>query len=410
MSVGARVPDWTELGFRPAPPMSARTKITSFSPLLGAMVDEATAESQRPFRGIEVPSAVTSPPPVAIDTAPIVDAALALLALLDDDQRTRVSFPLGAGEQRQWFNVHPNVLRHGVLLEDLSAPARDAAMRLMAETLSARGYAQARDVMRINGLLVEITGRGDDFGEWPYFLSLFGSPDRDAPWAWQLDGHHLNLNACVVGGHLSITPTFMGSEPCAVASGPLAGTSVFGPEAAAGLALVRSLDTAAFARAVLAPSILRADLPAELSHPIDGRMVAGAFKDNAVVVHAGVRGNELTSAGRRLLREVIATFVGWGRDDPASVRMRDVDAHLDETSFAWMGALDDDGPFYYRALSPVVLVEFDHHPGIVFDNLEPSRHHVHTVLRTPNGGDYGADVLARHHERFDHGRGGHDAH
>jgi Protein of unknown function (DUF3500) len=57
-----------------------------------------------------------------------------------------------------------------------------------------------------------------------------------------------------------------------------------------------------------------------------------------------------------------------------------------------------------------MLVEFDHHPGIVFDNLEPSRHHVHTVLRTPNGGDYGADVLARHHERFDHGRGGHDAH
>jgi hypothetical protein len=27
---------------------------------------------------------------------------------------------------------------------------------------------------------------------------------------------------------------------------------------------------------------------------------------------------------------------------------------------------------------------------------------VHTVVRTPHGGDYGADLLRQHHERFDH--------
>ena len=67
-----------------------------------------------------------------------------------------------------------------------------------------------------------------------------------------------------------------------------------------------------------------------------------------------------------------------------------------------------DGPFYYRVHSPVVLVEFDHHPGVVFDNNVPSRNHVHTVVRTPNGGDYGVDLLRQHHERYDHSRGGHD--
>jgi hypothetical protein len=27
--------------------------------------------------------------------------------------------------------------------------------------------------------------------------------------------------------------------------------------------------------------------------------------------------------------------------------------------------------------------------------------HIHTVIRTPNGGDYGADLLAEHHTRVD---------
>jgi hypothetical protein len=28
-------------------------------------------------------------------------------------------------------------------------------------------------------------------------------------------------------------------------------------------------------------------------------------------------------------------------------------------------------------------------------------------VRTPNGGDYGADLLGQHHERFDHADGHH---
>ena len=83
--------------------------------------------------------------------------------------------------------------------------------------------------------------------------------------------------------------------------------------------------------------------------------------------------------------------------------MREIDRHLDETWFCWMGATDDAGPFYYRVHSPVVLIEFNHEPGIVFADDDPNRHHVHAVVRTPNGNDYGADLLRQHYERFDHG-------
>jgi hypothetical protein len=75
--------------------------------------------------------------------------------------------------------------------------------------------------------------------------------------------------------------------------------------------------------------------------------------------------------------------------------------------FAWMGAVDEPSAFYYRLHSPVILIEFDHQRGIVFDNEQPSRHHIHTVVRTPNGNDYGKDLLRQHHEQFDHARSGH---
>src|SRR5262249_45182400 len=76
--------------------------------------------------------------------------------------------------------------------------------------------------------------------------------------------------------------------------------------------------------------------------------------------------------------------------------------HLRDTHFSWIGAYDDHGPFYYRIYSPVVLIEFDHQPGIVYANDEPTRDHIHTVVRTPNGNDYGKDLLRQHYARHDH--------
>lgn len=403
--------DWTEFGLRGLPPMSARTRAANLPPFLRSVLDAAVTCTAEPLVGIstdgQVRRGLYPVRATGVTTAPILDAAQGFLATLDAAQRSKLVFDLEADERRLWFNIHPNVFRHGLMLEDLAPAQRKAALRLMEATLSARGFTQARDIMRLNALLIEVTGKREDYGEWPYFVTLFGTPSADAPWGWQIDGHHLNLNFFVLADQLVFTPSFMGSEPCRVTSGRLAGTEVFVPEARAGLALVRSLDAKQAGKAVLQASILPEDLPPELKHPVDGRMAAGAFKDNAVIPYAGVRADALSDAQRRLLLALVGTYVGWAREGHAAVKMSEVEAHLNETHFAWMGATGDDGPFYYRVQSPVVLIEFDHHPGIVFDNLEPSHHHVHTIIRTPNGGDYGADLLRQHHERFDHSSGHH---
>src|SRR5262245_12276984 len=337
--------DWTELGLRGLPSMSARTRPGAFPPFLQTMFDAQAVALAQPLVGISAdgnlrpglfPLRATG-----VTTAPILDAAQNFLAALDATQRAKAVLGTGADERRTWLNIHPYVYRHGLMLEDLAPAQREAAMRLLEATLSTRGFAQARDIMRLNGLLVEITGKAADFGEWPYFVTLFGMPSADAPWGWQIDGHHLNLNFLVLGDQLVFTPSFMGSEPCSVASGPLAGTAVFGSEARAGLALIRALDERQSRKAVLRASIMPEDLPPELQDPVDGRMVAGAFKDNAVIPYAGVRGSDLSDAQRRLLLTLVGTYVGWARDGHAAVKMTEVAAHLDETHFAWMGATGD---------------------------------------------------------------------
>lgn len=404
--------DWTDFGIRSMPPMSARTRVVDGPPPVHHLVDERAALLAAPLTGLTSDGTIREDlyplRSTGVSTSPITEAAGAFLAALTPEQRGRATLPIDSEDWRTWINVHMNFFRHGLMLEDLPGPVRELGLDLLRTTLSARGFAQARDIMRLNGLLAELSGSPDEFGEWPYFMSIFGEPDEDAPWGWQIDGHHLVVNCMIVGDQLTMTPTFMGSEPCHVDTGPLAGTRTFVREQAAGLSMIRSLDTDQAARAVLRPSIHPDDLPQDLQHPFDGRMVAGAFRDNAVVPFDGVPATDLSDAQRELLASLIGTYVGWTNDGHARVRMDDVRAHLDETWFSWMGAQGDEGPFYYRAHSPVVLIEFDHHPGVVFDNAVPSRHHVHTLVRTPNGGDYGADLLRRHHDRFDHSHGRHD--
>jgi Protein of unknown function (DUF3500) len=401
------VSDWTEFGVREGMSISARTparEVPEVAQFFAAFLAENDAALDEPFRGVTSDGVVPARNRVRTEmaTGAIRESAASFLDLLDAPTRTRLSFPFGSNEWRAWFNPHIDVYRHGVMLEDLSTVQRDAFLDVLRVTLSARGSAQARDIMRLNELLAELTGRPDDYGEWPYFASFFGEPSVDAPWGFQLDGHHLAINCVAVGDELAMTPMFMGSEPCEGRAGRFAGIRVLDVEERVGLDLIRSLNADQQQVAIQYASIMPGAIPAHLRHPVDNLTQTGAFRDNAVVPYSGIRADGFSNAQRARLVDAIGAYIGWTNDGHATVKMADVARHLDETWFAWMGGTGPTDPFYYRLHSPVVLIEFEHLPGVAFDNPQPSRHHIHTVLRTPNGGDYGADLLADHHTRFDH--------
>jgi fructose-1,6-bisphosphatase/inositol monophosphatase family enzyme len=402
---------WRKFGIRAMPSMSARVHVENAPPEIMNIVDERAPEIERPMFGVTTDgvlrTGLRSLGDAHVDTRPITDAALAFLQALTPEQRSRASFAIDAIEWRTWLNVHMNHFHHGMILEELGPTERELGLDILRATLSVRGFHQARSIMRINELVAQLTGDYSAFGEWPYFVSIFGNPEGDDPWGWQIDGHHLCVNTMVFDGRIVMTPTFMGSEPRRIHRGPLAGLSLFDPEEATGLTLMRALDTDQRAKALIHPSIHTDDISPQLQNMFDGRMQAGAFHDNLVAPYQGVAGSELSDGQRRMLLEIAASYAGWAGDRHAEVQMHEVVANLDETWFSWYGGFDDELPFYYRVHSPVIMIEFDHHPGVVFDNETPTRHHVHSLVRTPNGGDYGADLLRAHHARFDHSHGSH---
>jgi hypothetical protein len=129
---------------------------------------------------------------------------------------------------------------------------------------------------------------------------------------------------------------------------------------------------------------------------------ATAFRDNLLLKNQGIRQDELSEGQQHLLLDLIATYVGRIRRGHAEIKLEEVKKHLGETRFAWIGPCDNESPFYYRIHSPVILIEFDHQPGLAIGTDEPSRDHIHTLVRTPNGNDYGKDLLRQHYQQFDH--------
>ena len=128
-----------------------------------------------------------------------------------------------------------------------------------------------------------------------------------------------------------------------------------------------------------------------------------AFRDNLVLEEAGIRGDQLDAVQRERLMDVIGVYVGAMRYDQARVRMEEIREHLDDTRFAWVGHVGPDALFYYRVQSPVILIEFDHTIPVSFrtEPRRPSRDHIHIAVRTPNGNDYGKDLLRQHYEEHE---------
>jgi hypothetical protein len=96
---------------------------------------------------------------------------------------------------------------------------------------------------------------------------------------------------------------------------------------------------------------------------------------------------------KRILEDIVAEFLLYLPSRSRQVRLAQVRQYFDETYFCWIGGFSDNDSFYYRIQSPVIIVEFDHHSGVFLTNQEPMRFHIHTLLRTPNAGDYGKALL-----------------
>jgi hypothetical protein len=354
-------------------------------------VENALKAVAEPFKGITADGTVVSGlfpiQKTGVPTDSIRAAAEEFLASLNPEQRANTLFPVDTVEWRKWSNIHRTLMRHGMPFFEMTDAQRDGAFAVLKETLSTQGFETARDIMRLNETVMEMTGRLDEYGEDLYWFSVVGRPSATQPWGWQRDGHHLNINTFVLGDQIVTTPTFLGSEPVYAQSGKYAGTRVFKAEEEQGLAVIRALSADQRNK-----TILSRDLPRE--------PFTTAFRDNFELRYEGILYDALSGSQRDLLLRLVEVHVGRIRPGHAEIKMEEVKRHLRQTHFAWMGGVEEDSVFYYRVHSPVIIIEFDHQRGQAFPQYEkPYRDHIHVVVRTPNGNDYGKDLLRQHYEQ-----------
>jgi hypothetical protein len=335
-------------------------------------------------------------------TPAIVAAVNDLLKRLTPAQRSAMCFPVDSQLWRHWQNTELYVEHHGLRLDEAEPSIQEAVMAVVRASLSTKGYDVTRNVMRLNRFLGDLVGGPAVLGEWAFIFCLFGAPSESEPWGWQLFGHHLCLNCFVIGRQMVLTPCFFGAEPNYADTGPFAGTRLFQDEERAGLTLMRSLSQPQQTRAIVAHSMMGGDLPEGRRHFADNLHLGGAYQDNRIVPYEGLRVSEMSALQRRNLMDLVAAYVAPLPRGPLAARLEEVERHLADTHFCWIGGFSETSPFYYRIQSPVIFIEFDHHAGVFLTNAEPAKFHVHTIVRTPNGNDYGIDLLRLHYQHAPH--------
>ncbi|GAB3564094.1 DUF3500 domain-containing protein [Spelaeicoccus albus] len=355
----------------------------------------------QPFRGM---SADGEPRPSVHDLGParpgeeapaeaMTAAARALLTELPEDDRVRLCYPVDAVEWQLWAN--PEFMQHdtGLRLECARPGTRRLILDVVRASLSEPGYRLVRTLMRVNGFLGDLVELAGIMNEYSYNFAVFGTPSADRPWGWQLFGHHLAVNCLVAGSRMVCTPVFFGAEPNGIDAGPDAGTHVFTERIRLARALMQSLPGELADRARTYREMNDPAMPPGRVHPGDERHLAGAFQDNRVIPYEGIRVSEMSREQLVLVNRLVAEFTAYLPDGVAKARCREIAAWYDETHFSWIGGTRDDDPFYFRIQSPVVVAELDHHCGVFLTNAEPAPFHIHTVLRTPNGNDYGRAIV-----------------
>jgi hypothetical protein len=320
--------------------------------------------------------------------ARMAEAATALLEALGSEMRAQASYPFGGDERYQWaYTPGP---RHGLHLKAMTAAQRRAALRLFDAGLSARGAAQAQQIIAHEAILheterIEQRPSEDERDPELYWFTIFGTPGGAAPWGWRANGHHLALNFTVIDGAvIAPTPLFFGANPAEVHHGPTRGLRILAAEEDLARVLLGSLDTSQKALAIVdqvAPSDIltrnyRLADPATVPHGI------------AFAALSGEQRGHLAGLVRQYVDRTAAELSAqaWARIERAG---------LEALTFAWAGPEERGHGHYYAVKGPTFLIEYD--------NTQNHANHIHSVWRDLTN-DWAGDVLADHYAQA-HGAG-----
>ena len=297
-------------------------------------------------------------------------AAVALVFGVRAELRNQLTFEFKAPERHRWAYVPGR--RAGVTLDDMSSAERELGMTLLASSLSRTGLEKATGVMKLAAVLKDSRGFGR--GPGAYAFVVFGDPEKDAPWGWRVEGHHLSLNFTAIGDRIiSTTPHCVCADPMEVTEGLHAGLAPIHREDYIGRDLARNLDAAQLSRTRRVGDV-----------PNDVR--AGPRRADIAAEPGGIAYPELTDETQRhLMLGIAETYASNLPNDLARAQMARLDGTArDGLRFEWAGGFETTDLHYYRLHGATLSIEY---------STRQLASHVHTLWREP-GNDFGRAALA----------------
>jgi hypothetical protein len=299
--------------------------------------------------------------------------------LLGFDKGKNLALELGDAARRDW--AYWPTERVGVPLDLMTGEQRRLTHELLTSLLSARGYLKVVQIMQLEQILGMLDTAGLPRGVGHYEVVLFGKPSLTETWAWRFEGHHVSLNIAVAPEGVSVTPSFFGSNPAEVRSGPLTGFRVLGAEEDLARELVTSMTAAQRGKAVVSSEAPRDIFTGNINKPEDQWE---AWR--ATLMPQGIRVSELNEVQQHWVRRILDEVVGVYRPELADEYLKSIDAKT--LSFAWLGATERGAPHYFRLQGEDFVFEFD--------NVQDNGNHVHSVWRNKSE-DFGMHLLGEHY-------------
>ncbi|WP_395094752.1 DUF3500 domain-containing protein [Armatimonas sp.] len=320
-------------------------------------------------RSVQAPKALVAD----ATTKKVVAAAEALRATLSPEQRKAMSFEFTDAQQRvRWSNLPTGIFKRvGLRMGDLNETQQNAVHVLLQSILSKQGFQKVTDIVNGDEYLRQndpMSGRLN-FGKAEFYLAFLGKPSVTSPWIVQFGGHHLAINATVVGQDITLAPSLPAAQP---AKYTLGGKTIqpLGREMTKGFSLIQALTPEQQKTAIRAPYFID--------------LVLGPGQDGKTIAPEGIAGSTLTEPQKKLLLDLMGEWIGNLNDDDAAPKLAAAKANLDKTYFAWGGPTSAGSAAYYRVTAPTMVIEY-----------APQRMggdgtgHTHCIYREPTN-DYGA--------------------
>jgi hypothetical protein len=308
-------------------------------------------------------------------------AANNLLATLTPEQAAQAAYPLNDNERFNWHFIPRE--RKGLSFKEMTPEQKHLAHALLSTALSHRGYLKASTIMSLEQVLRDLEqGKGPPRDPERYFVTIFGKPDAKATWGWRVEGHHLSLNFMLVEGKgISVTPSFLGSNPGEVREGPRKGLRVLGAEEDLARQLVKSLNDEQKKAAIYTNTAPR-------------EIITGNDRKARALTPTGISAAKLNAAQTELVWQLIKEYVYRYRPEIADHDLKKIEqAGTKKLYFAWAGSIEPKEGHYYRVQGPTFLMEYD--------NTQNDANHIHAVWRDIEH-DFGEDLLREHYDRTPH--------